>query len=180
MANTFMLYANAVTWAANKNMLAINNHTGSGQIVRIYRIWMNNISASTVTGGVCLVQMFRYTSVASFTGGTSISFNKMNSTNSSPNINIFANSGTTTVLTKDSIPFRQILRSNDELALSTGHYEDIQSIIAFSNIWDSGYINSNVEPITLRAGEGLVLYTPSSGGGTYAGQTEINVELTVT
>jgi hypothetical protein len=180
MANTFMLYANAVTWAAGKNMLAINNHTGSGQVVRIYRIWMNNISASTVTGGTCLTQMFRYTSVASFTAGTSIAFNKMDSTAAAPNANIFANAGTTTSLTKDAVPFRQILRSNDELALSTGHLEDLESILPLSLIWESGYGFSTVEPITLRAGEGLVLFTPSSGGGTYAGQTEINVELTVT
>lgn len=179
MAATFSLHAQAVAWAAGKNMLAISNHTGSGVVLRIYRLYLINVSTGAVTGAMCTLDVMRFTSVSSFTGGSAISFIKLDTNSTTPPATVLANAGTTTSLTKSAEVFRRVLWSNDEVASAGTGVEDITTMIPLCKIFDTG-LNSNVEPIVLREGEGLVLFTPASGGGTYAGSVDIAAELTIT
>jgi hypothetical protein len=179
MAATYTIAANGVAWAAGKNMLAISNHTGSGKIVRVYRMWLHNVATSAVTGGMCVSQLDRCASVASFTAGTAITPSKHDSTSAAIPAQILVNTGTSTTLTRSGT-YRTVLWANDELVLADATLEGFGAVIPFGLIWDSGYGNSTVQPITLREGEGLVLYTPAAGGGTYVGTVEIYAEVTIT
>lgn len=178
MAQTYTLYAAGVAWAANKNMIAISNHTGSGRVLRLFRLWLINYASATVTGGFCAAQLDRCSSVASFTAGTALTFLKHDSNSENLPAQILANTGTTTVLTRTGT-FRNHTICNDEVALSSGHIEDFRTLVPMCIIWDAGYGNSTIEPIVMRTGEGVVLFTPAAGGGTYAGNVDICAELTL-
>jgi hypothetical protein len=177
MADTYIAYAPGVTLSAGKNMLAISNHTGSGKTLKIYRIWLINTSVANVAGGTCLVQIQRNASVASFTGGSAITPVKLKTASPNLHANILINAGTTTTLTSTGV-FRQLLWCSEEVQVASLHLEDLLSIPAFGLVWDSGYGNSTVEPITLREGFGLTIATPAAGGGTYAGNVDLSVEFT--
>lgn len=178
MANTFSINTQGVTWAADKNMLALQNHTGSGVVLSVFRIWLFNPQTSALTASTCKIQLWSYTSVSSFTGGSAQTFVKHDTNYSNLPSQVSANSGTTTVLTKNVL-LRQIIRHAEEAAVGTGGKGELETGFPPLNmIWDSGYSDSVLQPLTLREGQGLVLYTPSSGGGTYQGSTDICVEFT--
>lgn len=176
---TYTTHTQGVSWAANKNMYALVNHTGSGQIVDVYRIWMPTIQTSTVTGGTCLVELWQCTSVASFTAGTAQTFVKHDTNSGAVNANVIANSGTSTVLTKNT-KIANYTRYTEEFAVSDAAMEAFSTYFyPVTFIWDIGYGDSNIQPIRLREGEGIVLYTPSTGGGTYVGSVDITVEMNI-
>ncbi len=133
MAQTYTLYAAGVTWAANKNMIAIVNHTGSGRVLRLFRLWLINTASATVTGGTCVSKLDRCTSVASFTAGTSLTFLKHDSNSETPPATVLANTGTTTVLTRSGT-YRNIMSYNEEIALSSGHPEDLMTLVPWSGV----------------------------------------------
>lgn len=179
MAATYTTLTQGATWAAGKNMYALVNHTSSGQTVDVYRIWMPSLQTATVTGGTCLVELWQCTSVSSFTGGTAQTFVAHDTNSASPNANVKSNSGTTTSLTKNTRIARYI-RYTEEFAVSDTAMEALNTYFYPINfLWDVGYGDSNIQPIRLREGEGIVLYTPATGGGTYTGSTDIIVEMTI-
>ena len=56
--------------------------------------------------------------------------------------------------------------SNDEPATGTGTNDELECIVPFMYVWDAGYGDTNVEPITLREGQGLtLLHTVTSAVG---------------
>lgn len=176
---TYTTLTQGAAWAANKNMYALVNHTGSGQIVDVYRIWMPTLQTATVTGGTCLVELWQCSSVASFTAGTAQTFVAHDTGSAAPNANIKANSATTTVLTKNT-KIGNYTRYTEEFAVSDAAMEAFNTYFYPANfIWDVGYGDSNIQPIRLREGEGIVLYTPTTGGGTYVGSTDIIVEMNI-
>ena len=48
MNPTYLMYSQAVAWTSGKNMMSINNDTGSGKQVHIHRIHIQNNSTTTV------------------------------------------------------------------------------------------------------------------------------------
>lgn len=179
MAATYTTHSQAITWAAGKNMYAIVNHTGSGQTVDIYRIWMNSMNTSTTTGGIALVELWACTSVSSFTSGAAQTFVKHDTSSGAVDALIKANAGTTTSLTKNTM-IKRFIRYTEEFAVSDNSLEGLNAnFFPITYLWDSGYGDSNIQPLRLREGEGIVLFTPAAGGGTYAGSTDITVEMTI-
>lgn len=177
MAATYTILVQTIAWAAGKNMLAVVNHTGSGKIMDVYRIWMIGRETSAVAGNSCLTELWQCTSVASFTAGAAQTFVKHDTSSAAVPATVLANAGTTTVLTKNSL-IKRYLRYNEEILVSTLYPQTLMSNFYPINILqDSGYGDSNIQPLRFREGEGFVLFTPASGGGTYVGSTDIIVEL---
>lgn len=178
MAASYTINTQAITWAAGKNMLAISNHTGSGVVVDIYRIWLIHPQTAAVTGGTCLLELWQCNSVASFTAGAAQTFVKHDTSSAAVNANVLANAGTTTTLTRNTL-IKRYLRVTEEFAVSTATIQAVHAnFFPLNCLWDSGYGDTTIQPLRLRAGEGVVLFTPATGGGTYAGSTDICVELT--
>ncbi len=80
-----------------------------------------------------------------------------------------------TLVTLTSI-FRQISRANDEIAAGGATFDEIQNVFPINVVWDAGYGDTNIEPITLRENQGCALITGALG--TYAGSAHIHVEFT--
>lgn len=180
MAATYTLLAQNVTMATNKNMLAWVNHTGSGVVVDTYRIWMFNINTSANNGNPGMIELWACSSVSSFTGGTGVTFVKQDTNSATVPVQVIANTATSTTLTKNT-RIKRFYRWGEEVIVSGAiAVGQIQAAFPPLNLLqDSGYADTTIQPLRLRPGEGFVLYTPSSGGGTYIGQTDIIVECTV-
>lgn len=174
MAASYSCLANGVAWAASKNMLALFNASGSGKIIRLYRIWILTQQTGAVTGGTALLGIHRFTAVG--TGGTTVAFLKHDTNSANVPAQITCVHGPT-VITSTGL-FRQIAFPTDEIVVSGATWEEIASLNEMGLIWDSGYYDTTTEPLVCREGEGIVLQTPA--GGTYVGSATMNLEMTIT
>lgn len=182
MAATYTLTALAVTRSASKNMLGINNATGSGKVIRVFRIWMTNPHTAAVSGGMGYYTLGRISS-AQYTSGTAINFlphaSVLTAGAATPFTGIGAAHGVTQA-SSFSHEFKRILASSDEIALSGTTVDEVAygMLFPWSVVWDSGYGESDVEPIVIR--ENQVLLLRAGSVGTYVGSADIHVELTIT
>lgn len=179
MAATY-LFRTTITNAINKVMWTIYNGTGSGQIIRVYRVFMIPNSTGAVTGGMGTYVMDRFTGVPG--GGAAITLLKHNTASATPSANITIKDGDTAItgsLTSAGI-IRVVCRSNDEISATSATLEEFQQIVPIGGlIYDGGYGDTNVEPIVLRELEGLRMYTLNAG--TWGASTiELRVEMTIT
>lgn len=178
MTASYTINAQAVSWAAGKNMLALVNHTGSGVVVDVYRIWATSLQTGAVGGGTALLELWQCDSVASYTGGSAQTFVKHDTSSAAVPSQVIANAGTSTALTKNT-RVRRYTRYTEEFAVSDTAMEALGFHFRLNALWDAGYGDTNIQPFRLREGQGLVLFTPASGGGTYVGSTDITMEMTI-
>lgn len=159
MANTWTALAQGVVFAATKNMLAILN--GGARVLRIRRIGLLNIQTVAVTGVVCLLELRRYTA-GTLTGPTAVTpvaHDTGNSALSSVTIGYLGTlGGTPTTL-------RRIIWSSDEPKLTTAQNNEWECLVPLNIVWDAGYGDANVQPLTLRTNEMLVIYNVSGAAG---------------
>jgi hypothetical protein len=167
MATTYINKAVAATNAINKVMYTLYNAVGSTVVIRVYRILIAPISVATVTGGTGIYILDKFTGVPG--GGAATTTIKMNTASAALNVSVTGLNGNTAIsgtLTSLGV-LRQYCRSNDEPTLATGavtlQISALQTLYPMMTIWDSGYGEVNVEPITLRAGEGIRIYTTNAG-----------------
>lgn len=179
MANTYLARGVAVTNATNKLFMTVYNGVGSGQIIRIYRIWMTPISTASVTGGIGTYVFDKFTGVPS--SGDTVVAMKVDSLNPNLNSNITVKSGNTSI-TGSFTSLGELLRiskSNDEPAVTSQTIDEIPILFPLSLVADWGFGDSEVEPLVLRKGQGLRIY--SLNAGTWGASTiDILIQFTVT
>jgi hypothetical protein len=177
---TYSLEVLSLANANDKNLLAINNATGSGKLIKIYRIWVINNGTGTVSGGMTGILLGRMAAVSS--GGTAINFQPHSScvtaNSATPFTGISAVSGATTITGTIATELRRVFKATDELTAASGTMEEIQLVRPWAVIWDTGYADSNVEPLVIRENQGILLRTDSAPANT-VGQFSINVELDI-
>lgn len=160
MAQTYTLGTTGVSFAANKSMIALFNGVGSGRIIRVYRIWALNNQVLAVTGVLTRLELRRITAAS---GGNVTTPIKHDSTSEALPAQII--SGSAMTVTVESL-FRAAVWSTDEpSANATASIDEFECIPAISTLWDAGYADTNVQPITLREGYGLSLQNIGSTVG---------------
>lgn len=186
MVSTYRASVTNVTWAASKNMFVLQNHTASGKIVQLSRMWMHNfVFGGAAVGGVGLVQLWKYTpTIGSWTGGTIIPFKYNDTSNGAPPVSITMRYGMLDTLS--AWPGAEMIR---QIARCTGPYlstantavrwNEISQQPVLNVIWDAGYGDTNVQKLTLRAGEGVVLYSAAVGTYTSPMATDISAEILI-
>ncbi len=174
MAATWTAYGSAIAWAtAAKTMFQLYNGAASGQVLRVYRMWLINAQTAGVTGVISPIYIIRITTV--FAAGTNITPIAHDST-SSALTTVTCTTGST-VGTITNLPvFRRWQYSSEEPATGTTKIENLYALPPFCLLWDGGYVDSNVEPIVLKANEGIVLYQPALTGA--VGTVDIACEFT--
>ncbi len=170
MAATFTAGAIGATFGNNKSMYGLFNGSGSGRILRVYRVWVLNNQTSGVTG-VLTTWTLRKTSAQS--GGTSITPTKHDSSSSTLPAQVLSATGGTVTLTSD-VALRAWMWSNDEPAASTGTSDEFECLVPLNCVWDSTG-DSNIEPIVLREGQGISVH---HSGSTTVGVVDVFVEFT--
>jgi hypothetical protein len=166
VANTWIALATAVAFAAGKNMLAILN--GGARVLRIRRIMLINVQTVAVTGVLCLGEIRRYED-ATISGHTVITPTAMDITNSAL---VSVTVGTAGTPIGTSTTLLRYIWSSDEPAVGTGTWDEWETLLGL--IWDTGYGDANLQPLTIRTNEMLCIYNTTGA----AGLVDVFVEFT--
>lgn len=182
MANTWTARtAGVVAFASNKSMIAVVNLASSGVVARVYRIWaVNNQTSAVSNGPVNPIQISRVTTAATTQAGitgtaiTAVAHDTSN-TSITDKVACYTNA-TTSMSTVSSTTYRRVFLTVDEPASTSLTPDEFWCFPIIANIFDTGYKETNVEPIVLRPGEGLEVRQP---GSNTAGLFQFNVTFTV-
>jgi hypothetical protein len=171
MANTWHATVQGGTYTTSKNLIDLFNSASSATTVSLYRMWLFNNGVAAITGVLFLIQLKR-SSAASL--GTAITPIAHNLANTALDVNTTAGHGRT--VTSAGI-FRQLLWQQDEAAVTTLDMDALLTLIPFAEIWNSGYGDANIQPITCRAAnnEGVTLFQI---GTTIVGTYDAEIEFT--
>lgn len=174
MAATWRAVATGVTWStAAKCMLKVFNASGSGVVLRVYRVWVLNNQVATATGVIPVMQLVRTSTVGS--GGTVVTPVAHDTGSAALPAQVTAMYADTSIGTVDAT-FRRATFSSDEPAVGTMTIDEVETIVPLNVFWDSGYADSTVEPIVLREGFGVMVYT--AGIASAAGNVDVIIEFT--
>lgn len=171
MAATYNLAALDVAFAANKCMAGVFNGSGSGVVIRVYRIWMLNNQLTTVTGVLTNVELRKITAA---TGGTDIA-PTLNDTNSAA-LPAQIKAGTNMTVTLGGILKRVIWSTDEPAGNASVTLDEMECIVPLGCVWEMGYGDPYSTPLVLREGDGICLY--NTGGS--VGQCDIFIEFTST
>lgn len=171
MAQTYTAGAVGATFGNNKSMLGIFNGSGSGRIIRVYRVWVLNNQTAGVTGVLTTWSMRRTTAQS---GGTAITPTKHDTTSESMPAQVLVATGGTVTLSSD-VELRRWMWSNDEPAASSATSDEFETLVPLNCVWDSTG-DANIEPLVLREGQGVSIH---HAGSSTVGLCDVYVEYTL-
>lgn len=162
MAQTWTAYYSGVAFAATKNMAAVLNQHAS-EVLSIRRVGLLNAQTAGVTGVLCAVE-FRafFAGSPNLTAPTAITPVSHDSTNTAPASAVYGHAGT---IAGTPLTLRRIFWSSDEAAISTATLDELETLVPLNIIWDAGYGDSNVQPLTLRQNQMAMVYNVSGAAG---------------
>ena len=162
MAETFTAYYPAVSFAAGKNMAAILNGHAT-EILKIRRIGVVNCQTVAVTGQLCQLDVHAF-----FVGGvgiaapTAVTPVMHDSTNTLPTTATYGYAGT---LSGTPATLRRTCWSSDEPAVAGATVDELECLIPLNILFDAGYGDTNVQPLTLRQTEMVSVYNVAGTAG---------------
>lgn len=159
---TFNANFQAVAFAANKPMAAVLNAHAT-EVIKIRRIYLNNPQVAAVTGVACLLELRHYSANPTLTtpaAATVVSFDSTNTAPTSLTTSAAASlsGGTLTGVSK------RLFWSSDEPAISSMTSDELQCFPELNKLYE-WQPHSDVQPITLRTGQGIVLFNVSGAAG---------------
>ena len=155
---TYYALADAVAFAANKQMFSIFNAAGSGRMVVLKKLFLINLSIGTVTGVMLRQDVKRITACSA---GTAITPTTCDSSNPALPAEITVKTGAT--VTEGPILF-PLTFNNDEVGTTQAF--PTTALQAGINWFPEG---SEVQEVRLREGEGLTIKNiTSTTVGSYA------------
>lgn len=170
MTATYAAISLNTAFGNGKSMLSIFNGSGSGVVIRVYRIWTINSTITAISGVTCDISIRRIT--ASSSGTTVVPFKHDSNSSDVPAQVLFRTNATVTAT--------DILRihntDNDEVSSAGTGTNELSILFPLKMIWESGYYDSNVEPLVLREGYGI---TVNSDTNTTIGTLDVYMEFTV-
>lgn len=169
MAETHTLTVQGTAFASNKSLLSLFNGAGSGRVLRVYRVWALNHQTAAVVGVMTAIELRRITASS---GGTAQTPIKHDTNSATLPAQVTAATGPTDTVTD---LFRRVLWSGDEPGVGTGTNDEWECLPENGKLWDAGYGDTTVEPITLREGQGISLRQP---GANTIGVIDVMIEFT--
>lgn len=171
MAQTFTAVFAGVAFAVNKPMAALTN-TSATEVIKVRKIVINNAQIAAVTGVACFLEMRKYSPVATMTtpvAGVNLSHDNTNTAPAALAIQSAASITGGTLIGS----FRRLFWSSDEPSASTGTNDELQCFLPLNTIYE-WIPHSDVQPITLRNAEQLMLFNTTGA----AGLVDIYIEYT--
>lgn len=153
MAATYTLAVQGTAFANGKSMTSLFNGVGSGVVLKVKKVIPLNNQVAAVTGVLCLLELRR---TSADTGGTTVAATKHDTLSANLPAAVRSGTGATVTNTAD-VPFRRVMWSNDEPAVSSLTNDEIECLPALTAIFDASTGDPDVEPIVLREGQGLTL-----------------------
>ena len=136
-------------------------------------MWHWNNGTSAVTGVLTTMQVRRSSTASTPTGGSTVTPILHDTNNTALSANVTAGTGRTVT---DGDLFRQYIWSNDEPSVSASTMDEWELFVPFTEVWNEGYADSNVQPLTARVSEGFHL---RHSGSTAVGTADFEIEFTV-
>jgi hypothetical protein len=144
---------------------------GGTRHIKIRRVGFINNQTAAVTGVITAGELRFYTS-ATWGSPTSVSPIAHDSTNSALS-SVTAGYAGTPGGTGPTV-IRRYVWSSDEPKLTTAQNNEWETLIPLNIIWDAGYGDSNVQPLTLNPNEGFFIWNITGA----AGLVDIWIEFT--
>lgn len=166
---TYRATQQAVAFASAKSMIDVFNAAGTTTVAKVYRMYQFNNGTGAVTGVLCTMKVRRLTASAA---GTTITVVKHDTNDAALVAQMTAGSGRTTTGTD---LFRQYIWSNDEPAVSGATMDEWELLVPFAEVWNAGYGDTNVEPITCRDTQGADIQQSSASA---VGTNDFEIEFT--
>lgn len=170
MANVYTIAAAATPFIPNRCMIGIFNGAGSGKVIRVYRVMALNNQTVAVTGVNCVLKLNK---ISTGSGGLYLTPNKHDS--SSPNVPSQVVCATNMSYTTSSL-LRNYYWSNDEPNQATTTHDEVTTIPKMGMVWESSYIDTNIQPIVCRENQGVVLINSTN---TAVGIADFFIEFTM-
>lgn len=162
MAQTWTAYYSGIAFAASKNMAAVLNSHAT-EILRIRRVGVLNAQTAAVTGVVCQLEMRGYfAGGVSLTSSTAVTPTSHDTTNTAPSSATYGHAGT---IAGTATTFRRVFWSSDEAAISTGTIDELETFVPLNIIFDAGYGDANVQPLTLRQTQMAMVFNVTGAAG---------------
>lgn len=162
MAQTWTAYYPAVAFAASKNMGAVLNGHAT-EILKIRRVGLLNAQTAAVTGVICQLEMRAYqTGSPSLTTPTAVTPVSHDTTNTAPTTATYGHAGT---IAGTALTLRRVFWSSDEAAISTLSVDEMETFVPLNIIFDAGYGDSNVQPLTLRQNQMALVFNTTGAAG---------------
>lgn len=173
MADTYTLRGSNIAFNTSKSMISLWNGAGSTNILKVNRIILlnNQVGVAAVTG--TLVEL-HLKLITAHTTGTLLFPQKNKTAAASLHSAVVCSTGAT--VTEATGVYRRILWSDDEPATSEYLTDTFQLLPNWNTIWDSGYVGSGIEGLTLNASQGITLRCQST---TTVGNMDIIIEFTL-
>lgn len=168
-ANTWTLYITAKAFAAGACMAGIMN--AGTRHIKIRRVGMINNQTVAVTGVITAGELRVYTS-ATWAAPTSVTPIAHDSTNSALSSVTTGHAGTPGGTGPSVV--RRYTWSSDEPKLTTAQNNEWETLIPLNIIWDAGYGDANVQPLTLNPNESFMIWNITGA----AGLVDIWIEFT--
>jgi len=147
MANTWQTITLGATYLATKHMLDVFNAAASARYIRIYKAFLFNNGTAAVVG---VLNTARCNIITASAAGSAVVPIAHDTTNTALDANTTA--GTGRIITVGNI-VRQLLHSPDEPTVSVLDWDALGTLVPFAEIWNAGYGDATIQPITCRAGE---------------------------
>lgn len=172
MAQTFVAFYPLVAFAATKNMAAILN-THASEVLKIRRITLYNDQTAAVTGVVCAIELRTYlTGSPGLTSPTTVTPVTYDSTNTAPASATYGHAGT---IAGTATTHRRIIWSSDEPAVSLATSDELENFPALNVLYE-WQPHSDVQPITLRQNQMVMVYNVSGAAGLLSTSIEFTKE----
>jgi hypothetical protein len=169
VADTWVATAQAVAYASGKSMLDVLNGAGSGRVVRCYRFMHFNNGVAAVVGVLTEMRVNR-TSAAS--AGTTVTPVAHDTNNTALAAQITAGTGRTVTV---SVLLRKYLFVNEEPVVAGSAMPNFLILVPNCLIFDAGYADTNVQPLTAREGQG---YEMRQQGTSAVGSSDHEITFT--
>lgn len=172
MSNIYTIAApGTLLYPINRCVLGVFNGTGSGRVIRVYKVWALNNQTVAITGTILQFELRKLTTGS---GGTPLVPLKHDSTSPGFPAQIIAAQNLSYTL-GDLV--RRIPWSSDEpVAFTANTTDELETVPSLNVWWESSYTDTNVQPLVLRPGEGLGIIQTTS---TTVGVADFFIELTV-
>lgn len=173
MAQTFTMYSNGIAFAATKVMAALKNKHAS-EILKIRRVGLLNAQTAGVTGVVCSLDFRKDTNPTwtAITAGATICSH--DSTNTAPSSYDYGSA--TSYTAAAALTLRRTIWSSDEAAASTATSDELECFVPLNILFDAGYGDANVQPLTLNQNDFAGVYNISGAAGLLDVWTEFTKE----
>lgn len=139
---------------ANKSMLDLLNGPAATRILRVQRVYCMN--GYIGLAGLGLVEIARTISAE---GGTLVTPVALD--NGSTQLEQAVSSGQARKVTESAL-LRRFLYNGNEVNQGQSRLAEWEILLPFGEVWNAGYSDSNVQPVTLRERQGMHLKNTNS------------------